>query len=137
MRGPRTAQKRTHPSSEAEDPLQIGRGQDVPAHDRLFEAWSVFLHPVKCWRKKNYVTFVINVLLLCNRVLVYCTVKFYVSPSQLLACLSHTCVCVSISVGIGPLLALDVEGGELGEQRYHVAARGSQSGIQHGWDSHF
>lgn len=61
---------------------------------------------------------------------------FYVSTSRLLGCLSHTCICVGFSVVISPLLALDVEGCELGEQRYHVAARGSQSGIQHRWDGH-
>lgn len=55
---------------------------------------------------------------------------------RLLGCLSHTCICVGFSVVISPLLALDVEWCELGEQRYHVAARGSQSGIQHRWDGH-
>lgn len=54
---------------------------------------------------------------------------FYVCTSRLLGCLPHTCICVGFSVVISPLLALDVEGGELGEQWYHVAARGSQSRI--------
>lgn len=79
-----------------------------------------------------------NVLLLADRIFIYCsncTFKFCVSTSRLL-CFSLACICVGFPVLISPLLALDVEGRELSEQQYHVAARGSQSGIQHRGNGH-
>lgn len=45
--------QRPYPSGEPEDPLQIGRSQNVPANDWLFEARSIFFHPVKCCRSRQ------------------------------------------------------------------------------------
>lgn len=80
-------------------------------HARVQKKKQIHLVTDKCSTVR-----VVNVLLLCNRILIHCvncTFTFY--ASQLLMCLSHTCICVGVSVVISPLLALDVEGRELGE----------------------
>lgn len=55
---------------------------------------------------------------------------------QTLTSVHLTIVSIGLSVLFSPLPAFYVVGGELGEQWHHVAARGSQSRVQHRGDGH-